>query len=342
MVGHATFLVPFLSVLVLVASCAVPRDPRPPREAELWGSADKGRPVCGSGAYLHGIDVSKWQGTIDWVRLAASGTVDFAFIRSSYGRYGVDSAFDANWAASRAVGIPRGAYHYFNPAYEGAPQADAMLMQFDDPTDLGELPLVLDAEERDGAPPPAEYAARIEDFVRTLAARTGRTPAIYTGGGFWDAYVKTDGLATLPVWVAHYFGDRSTRHCPSTPDAWPRWTFWQHSEMGTVAGITGSVDLDVFDGTMDELLALTGRSDASPADAGLDAMHADAGASAGCGDGGACAPASPHEAGCSVARTPTSAGGMPLALVVVVTSCAAARVRRRGARARRSPCRCRP
>lgn len=242
------------------ASCTLPTsreelDPTPSRTSALWGeSANKFRAVCGSGTYLHGVDVSKWQGTIDWPMVRADG-IDYAFIRASYGQTGVDTTFDANWAGASSAGVLRGAYHYFNPAYSGVTQAMNMLAQFDDPLDLGELPIVVDVEESAGAPIPATYAARVKEFVDTIVAQTGRTPMIYTGGSFWDTYVASSTFSSAPVWVAHYFNDRTTSHCPNTPDAWPSWTFWQYSEMGTVAGITGGVDVDVFDGTYAELLA---------------------------------------------------------------------------------------
>lgn len=232
-------------------------DPADTRGAALWGpSADKSVARCGGGAYVRGVDVSKWQGAIDWSQVAEAG-IEYAFIRSSYGLTGVDSYFDANWAAAREAGVLRGSYHYFNPAYGGAEQARNMLAQFDDPADLGELPLVVDVEESGGAPTPAVYASRVVDFVDTIEAETGRRPMIYTGGYFWDTYVASTALADLPVWVAHYFNDRSTAHCPNTPNAWGAWAFWQHTEMASVSGISGGVDGDVFDGSYEALLALT-------------------------------------------------------------------------------------
>lgn len=227
------------------------------RSTALWGpTADKSVARCGGGTYVRGVDVSKWQGAIDWAKVADAG-IEYAFIRSSYGLTGVDPYFDANWAAAREAGVLRGSYHYFNPTYDGAAQARSMLAQFDDPDDLGELPLVVDVEESGGAPAPAVYASRVLAFVDTIEAETGRRPMIYTGGYFWDTYVASTALADLPVWVAHYFNDRTTAHCPNTPNAWGAWTFWQHTEMASVSGISGGVDGNVFDGTHEELQALT-------------------------------------------------------------------------------------
>jgi lysozyme len=252
-----------VGLAALLSACSSSPEPTPDADAHatrgslLWGpSADKSVARCGSGDYVRGVDVSKWQGAIDWSQVADAG-IEYAFIRSSYGLTGVDTYFDANWAAAREAGVLRGSYHYFNPAYGGAEQARNMLAQFDDPADLGELPLVVDVEESGGAPTPAVYASRVVDFVDTIEAETGRRPMIYTGGYFWDTYVASTALADLPVWVAHYFNDRSTAHCPNTPNAWGAWAFWQHTEMASVSGISGGVDGDVFDGSYEALLALT-------------------------------------------------------------------------------------
>ncbi|MCB9627464.1 MAG: glycoside hydrolase family 25 protein [Sandaracinaceae bacterium] len=253
-----------LASSLLLAACgtadaADEADVRAERGLPLWGAtADKSVARCGGGEYVRGIDVSKWQGAIDWTKVADAG-IAYAFIRTSYGLTGVDPYFDANWAAARDAGVLRGTYHYFNPAYSGADQARNMLAQFDDAGDLGELPLVVDVEESSGAPSPATYASRVLDFVDTIEAETGRRPMIYTGGYFWDTYVGSAALADLPVWVAHYFNDRTTAHCPNTPNAWAAWTFWQYSEMGVVSGVSGGVDSNVFDGSYEQLLALTFR-----------------------------------------------------------------------------------
>jgi GH25 family lysozyme M1 (1,4-beta-N-acetylmuramidase) len=183
-------------------------------------------------------------------RQVAAAGIEYAFIRSSYGLTGVDTYFDANWAAAREAGVLRGSYHYFNPTYGGAEQARNMLAQFDDPEPISASSRWWSTwRSPSGAPTPAVYASRVVDFVDTIEAETGRRPMIYTGGYFWDTYVASTALADLPVWVAHYFNDRSTAHCPNTPNAWGAWAFWQHTEMASVSGISGGVDGDVFDGT---------------------------------------------------------------------------------------------
>jgi len=260
---HGRFASLVATYLTLASGCdAVTREAElADRDAVMAARASteagaKNRQVCGSGTYVHGIDVSKWQATIDWTKVAAAG-VGYVFIRSSYGKTGIDDRFDANWSGARSSGLLRGAYHYFNPAYDGASQAANMLAQFADPNDLGELPIVLDVEERDATIPPATYATRVAEFLDAIDAATGHSVMIYSGGSMWDTYVKSTAFADLPIWVAHYFNDRSTAHCPNTPDAWAHWTIWQHSEMGTVDGISGAVDLDVFDGTETDLLAFS-------------------------------------------------------------------------------------
>ncbi|MEI7893061.1 MAG: GH25 family lysozyme [Myxococcales bacterium] len=218
--------------------------------------------VCPGPEHTEGIDVSYYQGTIDWAKVAGAGKV-FTFVRSSAGATYRDSAFAKNWSGAKAAGLLRGAYHYFHADVSGTTQADLMASVLG--TDLGELAPVVDVEETK-AQTAAAIGIQVRAFVDRIAQKTGRVPMIYTGGYFWDASVKSSDFATLPVWVAHYFNDNTTGHCPNTPNAWARWQFWQYSGSGTVAGITGAVDLDIFDGTRDQLLAL-GQGDAGTSDA---------------------------------------------------------------------------
>src|SRR5687768_1787101 len=82
--------------------------------------------VCADGETVDGIDVSYWQGAIDWPAVAADG-IEFAFIRASHGLGTVDTRYQENWAGARAAGIMRGTYQYFSPGEDVIAQADLML-----------------------------------------------------------------------------------------------------------------------------------------------------------------------------------------------------------------------
>lgn len=196
------------------------------------------------GAPLPGIDVSHWQGTIDWDAVAADGVV-FAFIKATEGGDYTDPRFAANWAAARRAGVVRGAYHFFRPQTDGAAQAAHFLRTV--PLAEGDLPPVLDVEVTDGKSAEA-VAAGVRTWVQAVEAATGRRPIVYTRASFWTAQMGSFGA--YPLWVAHY---RAAE--PNVPAGWSRWTFWQHTDAGRVAGIAGDVDLNWFNGGRRELEA---------------------------------------------------------------------------------------
>jgi lysozyme len=202
--------------------------------------------VCADGPTTKGIDVSKWQGDIDWPKVAGAG-IKFAFIRVSDGLNYPDPKFQYNWAEARAAGVVRGVYQYFRPSQDAVEQATYLLDQMG-PLQEGDLPPVIDVETVDG-----QSAAKVIDqvaiWLETVEQGAGVRPLIYTSAGFW-ASLGTDGFTDYPLWVANWETD-----CPLMPDGWTEWVFWQTAADGTVAGIDEAVDLDVFNG---DLAALQG------------------------------------------------------------------------------------
>ena len=203
-------------------------------------------PDCRLGPTIPGIDVSYHQQTIDWPRVHRAG-IRFAFIRVSDGTTLRDPMFATHWAATRRVGIVRGAYQYFRPDQSAIAQADLMIaaMRGYQPDDL---PPALDIEIDAGLAPSA-VAERAAVWIARVRDRLGVEPIVYTNGDLWRSGAA-DPLATQPLWIAHY-----TRACPTLPVPWTRWAFWQHTDRGAVPGIQGPVDLDLFAGTLDDLAA---------------------------------------------------------------------------------------
>ena len=209
-------------------------------------------------AKIHlGIDVSHYQGKIDWAAVAHSG-IQFAFLKATEGCGPADSRFRENWAAAGAAGILRGAYHFFHPAQDIGAQTGIFLRTLQ-AVSPGELPPVLDLEV------PHEWiaygcvkrAAMILNWLDTVQERLGTTPIAYLNPSFGPDVLGAAApvaLARFPLWVAHYTaGSR-----PSVPKPWDSWTFWQHTSTGTVDGISGIVDLDYFNGSEDDLRCLAG------------------------------------------------------------------------------------
>lgn len=202
--------------------------------------------VCGTGPTVKGIDVSAYQGTIDWAKVKADG-VEYAFVRVSDGLNSPDSKFDVNWAGTRAKGILRGAYQFFRPNQDPIAQADLLLSKIGTlaPDDL---PPVIDVEAAGGLPP-ATVAAKVKIWIDHVTAALGRPPILYTGFYFWRDQVGAPDQVASPLWHAQY----TSAACPNIPPPWQTWTFWQYTSSGTIAGISGAVDVDRFNGTRAEL-----------------------------------------------------------------------------------------
>jgi lysozyme len=224
------------------------------------GSADTGAPTgtglaahatCAAGTTTPGVDVSYYNQTIDWPSVKTAG-YEFAFIRVSDGATFHDPKFASNWAGAQAAGLVRGAYQFFRPTQSATEQADLMIAAIGTPGP-GDLAPVIDVEVTGGLGPSA-VAAAVGTWVDRVQAATGVTPIVYTGKYFWrDQVGGPSSFVDNPLWIAQY-----TSHCPTLPSPWTTWAFWQSSESGSVSGIPGAVDLDTFNGSLDELYAMTG------------------------------------------------------------------------------------
>jgi GH25 family lysozyme M1 (1,4-beta-N-acetylmuramidase) len=240
------------------AACTVGEEAEDARAGQHLGEDDlNGTPgdsdplaarICANGPTTKGIDVSYYQGTIDWARVKSDG-IEFAFIRVSDGEVFRDPKFSSNWTNAKAAGVIRGAYQFFRPAQNVAMQADIMIKAVGT-YQPGDLPPVIDVEA-DGGLAPATVASKVREWVDLVKTGTGVAPIIYTGKYFWrDEVGGPRTFETNALWIAQY-----TSKCPDLPSPWTRWTFWQHSDRGRVAGITGNVDLDNFNGTAEQLRA---------------------------------------------------------------------------------------
>ena len=243
-------------------------DPQPPEDAQMGDGLRLTEPAqssdappspdvtCADGTTLKGIDVSKWQGNIDW-NAVASDNVKFSFVRVSDGINSKDQYFDDNWAESRDAGIYTGVYQFFRPNQSVLGQADYLLEKMGCDMDARtcpitdmDLPPVIDVEHR----PSGWSKTQMRNAVRTWIERVesfGLEPVIYTGRYFWRDYVDSDEWNDHPLWLAHY-----TNACPNIPNHWSDWDFWQFTDGGSISGISGGVDTNQFNGTTDMLLAL--------------------------------------------------------------------------------------
>jgi len=219
-------------------------------EGERLGTDQEEIVVCPGPTVVQGIDVSVYQGNIDWGAVKGSG-IAFAIARVSDGTF-KDTKFDQNWPGIKAAGLIRGAYQFFEPAVDPVVQADLMIAKVG-VLGPGDMPCVLDVEAT-GGQTAATIAARIHTWFDKVKAGTGKTPFIYTGKYFWQDNVASNAdFVAVPLWLAAYVSP-----CPNTPDPWTTWTMWQYSSTGKVPGIVGNVDLDEYNGTLADLEVFAG------------------------------------------------------------------------------------
>jgi lysozyme len=208
-------------------------------------------------AYVPGIDVSYWEAGIAWKKVRGHG-IYFMFAKATEGEGYVDPTFDDNWVGAKSVGILRGAYHFFHPNMNPVKQADKFIEIVKAMNDNGELPPVLDLEMTDNQPAQV-IIERAKTWLDRVQQRLGKRPIIYSSPGFLkSSFVVPGGGPPLwaneyPLWIAHYGVSQ-----PSLPKGWLKWTFWQYSESGTVKGINAAVDLNWFNGTVEELYQFAG------------------------------------------------------------------------------------
>jgi GH25 family lysozyme M1 (1,4-beta-N-acetylmuramidase) len=213
-------------------------------------------------AYVPGIDVSHWNGAIDWKRVRGDG-FRFVFIKATEGVTYEDDTFPPNWKGARSVGMLRGAYHFFHPNIDPKKQADLFINYVKKTNDLGELPPVFDLEVGDGQPNHV-IISRSKIWLDRVEAELGLRPLIYSSPGFLQYQFSELGggppawAKDYDLWIANY------EPTPWLPPGWPRWKFWQHSKTGTVSGISELVDLNWFNGTMDELFDYAGKKPPEP------------------------------------------------------------------------------
>lgn len=195
---------------------------------------------------LNGIDVSNWQGVINWQKVKDSG-VQFAGIKATQGVGIPDGWFPRNWERSRLRGVRRIAYHFHIPELGGADQSAFFLGRVHDsggfvPGDAA----MLDIETINGATA-RQVITSAERFVSHFLEHSHVGLYIYTGPWFWQGVLgnpKSSILAKCPLWIATWGPE------PGHIDNWPTGpALWQYTGSGSCPGIGGDVDRDRFLGT---------------------------------------------------------------------------------------------
>jgi lysozyme len=191
---------------------------------------------------IHGIDVSYYQGKIDWKMVKSMKEDDvevtFAIIKASEGIAYVDPYFQRNWREAAKAGIVCGAYHFFRPQKSGEWQGKFFLQTVS--FEAGDLPPVVDIEQLNGVSE-EEMRKELSAFLKYVEKKTGVKPIIYSGLTFYNDYLRGH-FPDYPLWVAHYHkADLRINESAN-------WLMWQHSDRARITGINHAVDFNAFRG----------------------------------------------------------------------------------------------
>ena len=213
-------------------------------------------------ATVPGIDVSYWDSGIDWPKVRATGQ-RFVVAKATEGITYKDPTFDDNWYGAKSAGLLRGAYHFFRCNVDAKKQADYFIDYVRSVKDDGELPPVLDLETNDGIAK-EKIVPAVKIWLDRVESAFGKKPIIYSGQYFLQDFLVQPGggpppwAKDYPLWLAQYPNQYADGMKPFLPRGWFSWTIWQYSDKGVVNGINASVDMNMFNGTLEELYKFAG------------------------------------------------------------------------------------
>lgn len=204
------------------------------------------------GYEIHGIDVSHYQGYIDWADLRSNGMIDkypirFVMIKATEGSRHVDERFAYNFAEAREHGFICGAYHFWSIYSPGKEQAEHFISTVE--LRQGDLPPVLDVEHKAKDQSVEDFQKSVKQWLDIVEEHYGVKPIIYTYYKFKTSLLDDPMFDQYPYWIAHYYVD-SVNYKGD-------WKFWQHTDCGKLPGIDGYVDFDIYNGSYYDLQRLT-------------------------------------------------------------------------------------
>ena len=200
---------------------------------------------------VRGVDVSSYQGEIDWKRLAEQN-IRFVFIKATEGSTAVDSHFEKNFTGAQTTHLLIGCYHFFSYDSSGVKQAEHFIATV--PKTGAMLPPVIDVEfygdKEANLPDKSTTQRELHAMIDALYQHYGKMPVLYATEKSYRLYIADD-FADCDIWIRNVFWK------PSLPDK-RSWTFWQYTDRISLDGYTGPeryIDMDVFVGSQAELEA---------------------------------------------------------------------------------------
>lgn len=196
-----------------------------------------------------GLDVSEYQGKIRWSyvdTIEKKYPLHFVFIRATVGNDRVDHQFSSNWLGAKENKMIRGAYHYYRPNENSLEQAALFIKTVT--LSSGDLPPVLDIEKLPKNQSIANLKIGLRRWLESVEIHYGVKPIIYTGEKYYDDFLKEE-FSDYLFWIANYNFYRE--------DIQDDWLFWQFTEKASVPGIKGNVDVNIYNGDVEQLGFIT-------------------------------------------------------------------------------------
>jgi len=196
-----------------------------------------------------GLDVSEYQGEIDWSsveNIEDDYPIEFVFIRATAGNDREDEQFEENWLGAKKRKMIRGAYHYYRPNENSLEQAKLFIKTVR--LRKGDLPPVLDIEKLPKGQSLDSLKIGLRRWLIAVEAHYKVKPIIYTGEKYYDDFLKEE-FSDYLFWIANYNFYREKIGAD--------WLFWQFTEKASVSGIKGNVDINIFNGDVEQLRFIT-------------------------------------------------------------------------------------
>lgn len=196
-----------------------------------------------------GFDVSEFQGKVDWEEveiLDEKYPVQFVFIRATAGNNYVDRQFKRNWTGAKENKIMRGAYHYYRPNENSIEQADLFIKTVK--LQKGDLPPVLDIEKLPKNQPLDSLKKGLKRWLNKVEKHYQVRPIIYSGERYYSDFLKEE-FGDYLFWIANYNFYREKIE--------DDWLFWQFTEKASLPGIKHRVDVNIYNGDLEQLHFIT-------------------------------------------------------------------------------------
>ncbi len=184
-----------------------------------------------------GIDVSHYQGLIDWATVAASNKISYAFVKATESNNFVDEYYRYNITEGRKYGLTMGCYHFFRSNVSMEQQFKHMISVVK-ATDIDIVPII-DVEAANGAGIET-FVTKLKVFMKMVEEHYGRPPILYTYVNFYNKYLAYRGFDRYPLMIAFY-----NDYQPQVIDG-NQYIMWQYTSHGRLEGIKGNVDRSRF------------------------------------------------------------------------------------------------